>query len=98
MSQVWKTKYGARRVRHDPPTLAEAIIAAQGLSDDLQQQAEIAASLVELPVEEVRAELVKVRTPRRAAPTIAFAGRAGAHRAVVVERKARRPVTTRTFG
>lgn len=98
MSQVWKTKYGARRVRHDPPTLAEAIIAAQGLSDDLQEQAEIAASLMELPLEQVRAEVVKVRTPRRAAPTIAFAGRAGAHRAVVVERKARRPVNTRSLG
>ena len=49
------------RVRHDPPTLKEAIIAARGLTDELQQQAEIAAALMELPVEEVRAELLKRR-------------------------------------
>ena len=30
MSVVWNTKYGTRRVRHDPPTLKEAILAAQG--------------------------------------------------------------------
>ena len=34
MSDVWDTKYGKRRVRHDPPEIAEAIAAAQGLSDD----------------------------------------------------------------
>ena len=28
MSSVWKTKYGPRRVRHDPPTVEEAIVAA----------------------------------------------------------------------
>src|SRR5215467_4656952 len=31
---IWKTKFGPRRVRHDPPTLEEAIIAATGLTDD----------------------------------------------------------------
>jgi hypothetical protein len=44
--QVWKTKYGVRRVRHEAPTLEEAIAAAQGLSDELKQQAEIAAALI----------------------------------------------------
>ena len=29
MSRVWQTKYGPRRVRRDPPTLAEAIAAAR---------------------------------------------------------------------
>ncbi len=28
MSGDWNTKYGTRRVRHDPPTLEEAIFAA----------------------------------------------------------------------
>ena len=93
MSEVWNTKYGARRVRHDPPTLAEAIVAAQGLSDDLQEQAEIAASLMDMPVDEVKSEVVKTRVPRRSTSTVAFAGRAGSHRAVVVERKPiRRPM------
>src|SRR5258707_11438216 len=93
MSEVWNTKYGARRVRRDPPTLAEAIVAAQGLSDDVQEQAEIAASLMELPIDEVRPEVMKARTPRRSTSTVAFASRAGSHRAVVVERKRpRRPM------
>ncbi len=98
MSEVWKTKYGPRRVRHDPPTLAEAIVAAQGLSDDIQEQAEIAASLIGMPIEEVRAAVAKAGTPRKSNSTITFAGRAGSHRAVIVERKAaRRPVSQRPF-
>ena len=35
MRTTWKTKYGPRRVRHDPPTLEEAIFAARGLTDDV---------------------------------------------------------------
>ena len=41
----------ARRVRQEAPTLEEAILAAQGLSDDLDEQAKIAASLMGLPTE-----------------------------------------------
>ena len=48
MSTTWDTKYGKRRVRHDPPTLEEAIAAARDLTDDLEQQAEIAAGLMDL--------------------------------------------------
>jgi hypothetical protein len=48
MSEVWNTKYGPRRVRFDPPTLKEAIFAARGLTDELQQQAEIAAATRDL--------------------------------------------------
>ena len=43
MSEDWQTKYGTRRVRRDPPTLEEAIFAAIGITDDQEQQAEIAA-------------------------------------------------------
>jgi len=53
--QAWKTKYGPRRVRHEAPTLEEAIAAAQGLSAELDQQAEIAAALMGLPYDEVHA-------------------------------------------
>ena len=60
MSTTWNTKYGPRKVRHDPPTLEEAIFAARGLTDDLQQQAEIAAGLMELPLETVQAAKVAV--------------------------------------
>jgi hypothetical protein len=57
MSKAWNTKYGPRRVREEPPSLDEAIFAARGLSDDPDDQAEIAASLMGVPVEEVRAVL-----------------------------------------
>jgi hypothetical protein len=53
MTEAWKTKYGPRRVRRDPPTLDEAIFAAQGLTDDPQAQVEIAASLMDVPLESV---------------------------------------------
>jgi hypothetical protein len=41
------------RVRREPPTLEEAAAAALGLSDDLQQQVEIAAGLIGVPEDEV---------------------------------------------
>ena len=102
-SPTWKTKYGPRRVRHDPPTLEEAIFAARGLTDDVEQQVEIAAGLMELPADEVRAALKKSPPPRKLA-TLAFTNRGGAERSVVVERKAPRrilpgrPLTGRSFG
>jgi hypothetical protein len=103
MSTIWKTKYGPRRVRHDPPTLDEAIFAARGLTDDVQQQVEIAAGLMELPLEQVREALRKSPAPRKSAPTVAFTSRGGAERSVVVERKTTRRVlpgrpVTRSFG
>ena len=99
MSGVWKTKYGPRRVRHDPPTLSEAVAAARGLTDDVQQQIEIAASLMDLPPEQVRPEVLKAATPRKDVNTVAFVGRSGAPRTVVVERKpSRRPLAGKAFG
>lgn len=59
MSGDWNTKYGTRRVRHDPPTLEEAIFAAIGITDDVEAQAEIASSLMGLPYDEVLAEVKK---------------------------------------
>jgi hypothetical protein len=103
MSTTWKTKYGARRVRHDPPTLEEAIFAARGLTDDIEQQVEIAAGLMELPADEVRVALKKSPPPRKLA-TLAFTNRGGAERSVVVERKTPRriapgrPLPGRSFG
>ncbi len=89
MGPTWKTKYGNRRVRHDPPTLAEAIEAAKDITDDPQAMAEFAASLMGVPVEEARAAVLKAgaKRSRLPAPTVAFTSRAGAQRAVVVERK-----------
>ena len=86
MLGVWNTKFGPRRVRFDPPTLKEAIFAARGLTDDLQQQAEIAAALMNLPVEDVRAELLKM-APSGSSAQIVTNGRQGTARTVIVERK-----------
>jgi hypothetical protein len=92
MSTSWNTKYGPRRVRYDPPTLKEAIFAARGLTDELQQQAEIAAALMDLPLEDVRAELLKSAPPRNTTQIVTSSGREGAARTVIVERKpSRRP-------
>ena len=89
----WKTKYGPRRVRREAPTLVEAIVAAQGLSEDLDEQAEIAASLMGLPRDQVRAELLKMAPPRKdVLKSVAFVGPASAPRTIVVERKARRAI------
>ncbi|QXX75244.1 hypothetical protein [Methylovirgula sp. HY1] len=90
MATTWNTKYGTRRVRHDPPTLKEAIAAAQGLSDELHDQIEIAAGLMDLPVEEVRAEVLKSAPARGSARILASSGREGAPRSVIVERKVSR--------
>jgi hypothetical protein len=83
MSATWKTKWGVRRVRRDNPTIEEALIAAESLAADPSQRAEIAASLMGMPVDDV-----KVLAAKQAART---RGRAslvtGRTRAVVVEYK-----------
>ena len=87
MTKDWNTKYGPRRVRRDPPTLDEAIFAAIGITDDQQAQAEIAASLMGLPVEAVTAEVKKVARASARSTTRVIAGEQGAQRSVVVERR-----------
>jgi hypothetical protein len=94
MSAVWNTKFGPRRVRHDPPTLKEAIIAAQGLTDQLLQQVEIAAALMDLPVEVVRAELLKAAPSRKSEHIVTSGGRERLARTVVVERKPSRRIAS----
>ena len=94
MSADWNTKYGTRRVRHDPPTLDEAIFAAIGITDDQAQQAEIAAALMGMPLDVVQAEVKKqARSNSRITATRVIAGEQGAQRSVVVERR-----TVRRFG
>jgi len=92
------------RVRYLPPTLEEAIFAAQGLTDDAGQQAQIASQLMGVTVDEA-VELIRkstAATKRTSKPAeVAFSvDRTGAHRAVVVERKpsfavARKPMAPR---
>jgi hypothetical protein len=92
MTTTWNTKYGRRRVRHDPPTLEEAITAARDLTDDLEQQVEIAAGLMDAKSDDVREALKKLAPPRKPAATLAFTNRGGTERSVVVERKTPRRI------
>jgi membrane-associated protease RseP (regulator of RpoE activity) len=87
MSEDWNTKYGPRRVRRDPPTLDEAIFAAIGITDDQEAQAEIAASLMGLPIESVIAEVKKIARSSARSTTRVIAGGQGAQRSIVVERR-----------
>ena len=75
-------------MRHDPPTLDEAIFAAVGITDDPQAKAEIAAALMGLPIEAVQAEVKKAARPVLGRSTTrVIAGEQGAQRSVVVERR-----------
>ena len=77
------------RVRRDPPTLEEAVFAAQGLSDDLEQQVEIAAGLMGVTEDEARPLVAAAQ----AKPHVAegrLHGAAGAPRVVVLKRRVAR--------
>jgi len=90
VSDVWETKDGLRRVRRDPPTVDDAVLAAQGLTEDLEGQIEIVAALMSVPAEEARRAILKMRRPES---RLTIPGRGGLARAVVVERKSPRRVS-----
>lgn len=92
MSAEWKTKQGTRRVRVEPPTLEEAIFAAQGITDDPQAQAEFAAELTGKAAEDVLATILKdARKAARTGRVVAIPS-SGSQRAVIVERKPSRAI------
>src|SRR5260370_32096533 len=72
MSEVWKTKYGPRRVRRDPPTVTEAVAAAPGLTDYLQEQIPISPSPKDLPPQQVTPQVLKTPTAPHDTNTISF--------------------------
>ncbi|WP_230532867.1 hypothetical protein [Microvirga roseola] len=79
------------RTRFDTPTLEEAILAAQGLTDDIDSQEQIAAMLMRLPEAEVRAAILKSTATARSSARQPIASRTAAgRRTVVVERRAAR--------
>ena len=100
MSEIWDTKDGRRRVRRDPPTIEEAVLAAQGLTDETSEQTEIVASLMQISAEEARGAVLRLgqrkdvdRITITARPMRAGPNAMAAPRAVVVERRtARRPL------
>jgi len=98
MSEVWDTKDGRRRVRRDPPTVEEAVLAAQGLTDELGEQIAIVASLMEVSVGEARGAVLSMGQ-RKDVNRLTIVGRVGATRAVVVEHRApRRVLRSRSVG
>ena len=102
MSEVWDTKDGRRRVRRDPPTVDDAVLAAQGLSDEQGEQIEIVASLMQISAEEARGAVLRMGQRKEVnhitvAARPARSGQLSAPRAVVVERRApRRSVQSRS--
>jgi hypothetical protein len=91
MTEIWDTKDGRRRVRRDPPTVEEAVQAAQGLTDELSEQIEIVASLMDVSVDEARGAVLRMGQ-RKDVNRFTIAGRSGSPRAVVVERRMPRRV------
>ncbi len=83
MSTVWNTKWGPRRVRKEPPTIDEALIAADAIASDPAQKIEIAASLIGAPLEDVKAYAARQLAQTRGRSTLVT----GRTRAVVVEYK-----------
>ena len=83
MSAVWNTKWGTRKVRVSLPTLEEAFIAAESLTEDFGQKVEIAASLMGVPVDEAKAQAAKFAPHANGRPTLVT----GRGRAVVVQYK-----------
>jgi hypothetical protein len=99
VSEIWDTKDGRRRVRRDPPTIEEAVLAAQGLTDETGEQIEIVASLMEISADEARGAVLRMSQRRDVVDRITIVGRAtragqsAGPRAVVVERRTvRRPL------
>lgn len=81
------------RPRHEPPSLEEAVIAAQGLGETIDEQSEIAALLIGLPESEVRPVVAKLAAaPARTGARVLERGFPGKRPVVVVERRARVPL------
>jgi hypothetical protein len=87
-------EWSRRKTRYDPPALDEAIAAAQGLTDRIEDQIEIAAQLMGLPEEEVRGPILRTARARsERAPSPRSPGRRV--QVVVVERRKPRTVLGR---
>jgi hypothetical protein len=80
------------RVRYEPPTLDEAIFAAQGMSDNPAAQIEMVASLMGLPEEEVRTRVLAQAPTRGGTQQVVMTTRNGMQRSVVVQRKTPRRI------
>ena len=73
------------RVKNEPPTLQEAMAAAGGMVDELDQQVELAAMLLGVELTPDTMKALSAARPRGNVVDIAVRG--GAARTVVVEKK-----------
>jgi hypothetical protein len=96
--KIWQTKFGPRRVKQALPTLEEALFAAKGLSDDFNEQVDIAAGLLGVPREQVRTEAMKSKHTTTLQVRSPASDRAVTRSVVVERRVVRRPTTTRRIG
>lgn len=81
------------RIKKCPPTIEEAIAAAQGLADEVEAQVEIAAGFMGLSADDVRPLVVQAAQEAKTVEKRVVADRRGAERAVIVERtRTRTPV------
>jgi hypothetical protein len=79
---------GPLRVRHEPPTIAEAFAAARDLSADPEGQIEIAAGLMGIPTEEARSHAASFARRNERVEAVRSGPRL-ARRSVVVEHRRR---------
>jgi len=85
-------QYGVRSVRVDLPTLEDALFAAEGLTRDTRQQIHIAAALMQVPVDQARAEAERISKDRAGRPQVEPGRRTPGGPVIVERRPARRAV------
>ena len=95
MSDIWNTKDGRRRVRRDLPTVEEAVLAAQGMTEEIAEQVEIVVSLMDVAPEEARGAVLRL-AQRKDVNRTTITSSAGVPRTVVVERRTTRRPLRRT--
>ncbi|PVE25253.1 hypothetical protein DC522_06915 [Microvirga sp. KLBC 81] len=87
-----------RRTRHDPPSIEDAVTAAQGLTGNIDSQVEIAAQLMGLPEDEVRPFALKGSVPSRLSVARSAPIPSKVGRTITVERRSHRSLLTRAGG
>ncbi len=86
------------RIKKCPPTIEEAVIAAQGLADDVEGQVEIAAGFMGVAPDEVRPAVLKAFQEAQTTEKRVIADRKVAERSVIVERaRTRKPLLGADF-
>lgn len=78
---------GRRVTRVDAPALEEAIIAAQGLTDDIESQIEIACQLMGMSEDDVRPVVLQSAAQPRRPERMTAVERSDGPKVVVVERR-----------